>query len=63
MQIHPAALPVDLIHLALAVVLTTGLEGQQLRFPRERLKRGQQISYGSASLLRQRLSVVSQRAV
>jgi hypothetical protein len=30
MQVHPAALPLDLIDLALAVVLTTGLERQQL---------------------------------
>jgi hypothetical protein len=29
MQVDPAALPLDLINLALAVVLKTGLEGQQ----------------------------------
>jgi hypothetical protein len=33
-EIHPAALPLDLINLALTVVLTPGLEGQQLGVPR-----------------------------
>jgi hypothetical protein len=43
-QVHPAALPLDLVDLALAVVLTTGLERQQLSVPRERLERGQHVS-------------------
>jgi hypothetical protein len=34
-QIHPAALPLDLVDVALAVVLAASLEGQQLRVPRE----------------------------
>src|SRR5215216_7906933 len=33
MQVHPAALSLHLIDLALAVVLTPGLERQQLRIP------------------------------
>jgi hypothetical protein len=33
-QVYPAALPLDLIHLALAVVLAAGLEGEQLGIPR-----------------------------
>jgi hypothetical protein len=45
--IHPVALELD---LALAVVLTTGLEGEQLRVPRERLKCGQHVSYRHAEL-------------
>jgi hypothetical protein len=47
-QVHPAALPLDLIDLALAVVLTTSLEGEQLGVPRERLEGGQHVSYGHA---------------
>jgi hypothetical protein len=35
MQVHPAALPLDLIDLAFAVVLAAGLERKQLRIPRE----------------------------
>jgi hypothetical protein len=38
MQVHPAALPLHLIDLALAVILAAGLEGEQLGVPRERLK-------------------------
>ena len=34
MQVHPAALPLDLIDLALAVVLTPGLERKELGVPR-----------------------------
>ena len=30
MQVHPAALPLDLVDLTLAVVFTAGLEGEQL---------------------------------
>jgi hypothetical protein len=47
-QVDPAALPLDLIDLALAVVLAVGLRGQQLGVPRERLKGCQQVSYGPA---------------
>jgi hypothetical protein len=32
-QVHPAALPLDLIDLAFAVVLAAGLEGEQLGVP------------------------------
>ena len=41
MQVHPAALSLHLIDLALAVVLTPGLERQQLRIPRKRSEDGQ----------------------
>jgi hypothetical protein len=34
MQVHPAALPLDLIDLALAVVFAAGLEGEQFGVPR-----------------------------
>jgi hypothetical protein len=44
-QEDAAALPLDLIDLALAVVLTTGLEGQQFGVPRERLECGQHVLY------------------
>jgi hypothetical protein len=37
-EVHPAALPLDLVDLALAVILATGLEGQQLGVPREGLE-------------------------
>jgi hypothetical protein len=37
-----------IIDLALAVVLTPCLEGQQLRVPRECLERGQHVSYRHA---------------
>jgi hypothetical protein len=37
-QVHPAALPLDLVDLAFAVVLAAGLEGQQLGVPRECLE-------------------------
>jgi hypothetical protein len=43
-QVDPAALPLDLIDLALAVVLAAGLEGEQLGVPRERLEGCQQVS-------------------
>jgi hypothetical protein len=42
-QVHPAALPLDLIDLALAVVLATRLERQQLGVPRKRLECCQQV--------------------
>jgi hypothetical protein len=35
MQLHPTALPLDLIDLAFAVVLAARLERKQLRIPRE----------------------------
>jgi hypothetical protein len=38
MQVHPAALPVDLVDLTFAVILAAGLERQQLRVPREPLQ-------------------------
>jgi hypothetical protein len=37
-QVNPTTLPLDLIDLTLAVVLAAGLEGEQLRIPRERLE-------------------------
>ena len=43
-QVHPPALPLDLIDLALAAVLAAGLEGEQLRIPRECLEGCQQVS-------------------
>ena len=49
MQVHPAALDLDLIDLALAVVLAPSLERQQLRVPREHLEGCQYVSYGHAS--------------
>jgi hypothetical protein len=62
-QVHPAALPLDLIDLALAVVLTTGLERQQLSVPRERLERGQHVSYSHPlSVARRTLYVVGSKS-
>jgi hypothetical protein len=37
-QVHAAALPLDLIDLALAVALAAGLEGEQLDLSGERLE-------------------------
>jgi hypothetical protein len=37
-QIHPAALELELVDLALAVVLATGLEGQDLQVAGEVLE-------------------------
>ena len=48
MQVDPAALPLNLVDVALAVVLAAGLEGEQLGVPRERLEGCQHISYGHA---------------
>jgi hypothetical protein len=45
MQIHPAALPLHLIDLALAEILTARLDGQQLGVSGEHLERGQHHSY------------------
>jgi hypothetical protein len=53
-EVDLAALPldlIDLIDLALAVVLTAGLEGQQLGVPREGLEGYQHVSHSHASLL------------
>jgi hypothetical protein len=47
-QLHPAALPLDLIDLSLAVVLAAGLKSQQLRVSRERLEGCQHVSHGHA---------------
>jgi molybdopterin-binding protein len=47
-QVHPPPCPLHLIDLALAHVLAAGLEGEQLRVPRERLKGGEHVSYGHA---------------
>jgi hypothetical protein len=44
-QIHPAALKLEPVDLALAVVLTTSLEGQDLQVAGEMLELGQQFSY------------------
>ena len=61
-QVHPAALPLDLIDLALAVVLAAGLEGEQLGVPRERLEGCQHVSYCHAlSVALQALEVVFNR--
>ena len=40
-QIHPAALELELVDLALAVVLATGLEGEDLQVAGEVLELGQ----------------------
>jgi hypothetical protein len=47
-QVHPAALALDLIDLAFAVVLASGLEGEQFGFPRERLEGCQHVSHSHA---------------
>ena len=44
-QVDPAASPLDLIDLTIAVVLTAGVEGEQLGVPRERLEGDQHVSY------------------
>jgi hypothetical protein len=44
MRVHPATLPFNLTHLALAVVLKAGLERQQSGMPREHLEGGQPLS-------------------
>jgi len=41
MQVHPAALPLDLIDLALAVLLAASLERQHLDVPWDVLELGQ----------------------
>jgi hypothetical protein len=47
-EIHLAALPLDLIHLAFAVLLAAGLEGKQFSIPRERLEGCEQLTYRHA---------------
>jgi hypothetical protein len=44
-QVDPAALPLDLIDLALAVVLAPGLEGQQLGVAGKHLEGREHVSY------------------
>jgi hypothetical protein len=51
-QVHPAALTLDLVDVALTVVLAASLEGQQLRVPREHLECCQQVSYRAVRRLR-----------
>jgi hypothetical protein len=47
MQLHPATLPFNLIHLAFPVVLKADLERQQSGIPREHLEGGQPVSLQS----------------
>jgi hypothetical protein len=47
-HVDPAALPLDLVDLAFAVVLAAGLEGQQLRVARKRLECCQLVPYSHA---------------
>jgi hypothetical protein len=44
-QVDPAALKLEVVDLALAVLLTPGLKGQQLGVPRKRLEGRQHLSY------------------
>jgi hypothetical protein len=44
-QVHLAALPLNLVDLALAVVLAARLEGQQLSVLRQPLEASKQVSY------------------
>jgi hypothetical protein len=48
MQVYPAALPLDLVDLVFAVILTASLEGEQVRILWEPLQGGQQITYRHA---------------
>jgi hypothetical protein len=50
-QIDPAALELELVHLALAVVLAARLEREQFGISRQLLQFSQQFSYRHASLL------------
>jgi hypothetical protein len=45
-QVDPAALELELVDLALAVVVAAGLEGEDLQVAGEVLELGQQFSYG-----------------
>jgi hypothetical protein len=44
-QVDPAALELEFVDLALAVVFAAGLEGEDLQVAREDLQLGQQFSY------------------
>ncbi len=46
MEVDPAALELELVDLAFAVVLAAGLEGQDLKVAEQVLELGQQFSYG-----------------
>jgi hypothetical protein len=50
-QVHPAAMELELVDLALAVVLAAGLEDEDLQVARQVLELGQQFSYRHSSLL------------
>jgi hypothetical protein len=50
-QVDVAALPLDLVDLALAVVLTASLERQHLRVPRKLLQRAQHLLNGHSAKL------------
>ena len=59
MQIYPAALELELVDLALAVVFAAGLEGQQFQVAGQVLELGQQVSYRPLpSVARQPLYVI-----
>ena len=47
-QVDPAALDLELVDLAFEVVLTAGLEGQDLQVAGHVLELGQEFSYGHA---------------
>jgi hypothetical protein len=44
MEVHAAALPLDLVDLPFAVVFATGLEGEQLRVLGKPLQGSQQVT-------------------
>ena len=48
-QVDPAALELELVDLALAVLLAAGLEGEHLQVAGEVLQAGQESSYGHAT--------------
>jgi hypothetical protein len=48
-QVDPAALELELVDLALAVILAAGLEREQFGISRELLQFGQQLPYRHAS--------------
>src|SRR5215213_1375445 len=47
-EVHPAALPLDLVDFAFAVVVAAGLEGEHFHISRQALQALQQFSYGHA---------------
>jgi hypothetical protein len=49
MQVNAAALKLNLVKLALAVLLAPGLEGQDLHVPGKVLQLGEQLSYSHAT--------------